>query len=85
MTTKITKWGNSLGLRIPQEIVKKYHLYDGAPVSLTTTVKGALITPLREKPSGKRLPTLKQALANFRENMIEKVEWGNDVGKEIVR
>ena len=84
MTTKVTKWGNSLALRIPQEIAEKYSLYDGARVVLMETQKGALISPVKEKLAPKKLPSLKKALANFVPAMIEKVPWGNDVGGEII-
>ena len=83
MTTKVTKWGNSLALRIPQEIAEKYRLYNGARVVFTETQKGALITSVKETVAKRKLPTLKAALANFAPGMVEKVRWGNDVGKEI--
>ena len=84
MTTKVTKWGNSLALRIPQEIAEKYRLYDGARVAFKETQKGALITSVKERLSKRRLPTLKEALANFSSVRVEKIRWGDDVGKEIV-
>ena len=38
---KLTKWGLSLGLRIPKELVKKYHLKDSKEVSMIPE-KGAI-------------------------------------------
>ena len=84
MTTKVTKWGNSLALRLPQELAKKYRLTDGARVAFTEMQKGVLITSVPDTTK-RKLPTLKEALANFTPNMLEKVEWGGDMGKEIVR
>ncbi|MEO8638064.1 MAG: hypothetical protein ABI430_04155 [Candidatus Taylorbacteria bacterium] len=85
MKTKVTKWGNSLALRIPQGIAKKYHFYDGAQVEVRETTKGALILGVKEPHTMGKLPTLKDVLVNFSPNMIEDVQWGNDVGKEILK
>lgn len=82
MSTKVTKWGNSLALRIPHEIAKKYRLSDGVKVSFTETQKGVLVTAVQE--NGSKLPTLREAMANFVPGMMEQVRWGRDVGKEII-
>lgn len=84
MTTKIAKWGNSLAIRIPQEIAEKYRLYDGAPVVLSQMQKGALIAPVRKSAAKRKLPTIQEAMANFVPEMLEQVDWGEDVGKEII-
>lgn len=82
MSTKVTKWGNSLALRIPHEIAKKYRLIDGAKVSFTEQHGGVLVTTLQEDKS--KLPTLREAMVNFVPEMMEYVDWGRDVGKEII-
>jgi len=84
MSTKVTKWGNSLALRIPHELAKKYRLRDGAKVAFTETQKGVLVTAVAETTE-KKLPTLREALANFTPDMVERVDWGGDVGKEVIR
>lgn len=84
MTTKVAKWGNSLALRIPHDIAKRYHFYDGVSIVFTETTKGALIAPVKTTNKS-RLPTLKEALINFSPEMIERVSWGRDVGKEKLR
>ncbi len=82
MSTKVTKWGNSLALRIPHEIAKKYRLTDGAKVTFTEMQKGLFVTAVREDKD--TLPTLREAMANFVPEMMERVNWGRDVGKEII-
>ncbi|PIQ68623.1 MAG: hypothetical protein COV91_03130 [Candidatus Taylorbacteria bacterium CG11_big_fil_rev_8_21_14_0_20_46_11] len=84
MSTKVTKWGNSLGLRIPHELATKYRLRDGVKVAFTGTPKGVLVTAVVET-AGKRLPPLREAMANFIPEMTERVDWGRDVGKEIIQ
>ncbi len=35
MTTQVQKWGNSLGIRIPQLLAKKMNLHSGSKIELT--------------------------------------------------
>lgn len=39
ITTKLKKWGNSLGLIVPKEIINKEKLKEGADVVFTFTTK----------------------------------------------
>ncbi|HEY4508604.1 MAG TPA: AbrB/MazE/SpoVT family DNA-binding domain-containing protein [Candidatus Paceibacterota bacterium] len=85
MSTKVARWGNSLALRIPRDIAERFRLYEGVRVAFRNTRSGALITAVKEKPTRRRFPTLKEALANFTSDMVEQVKWRSDVGKEVVR
>jgi antitoxin MazE len=42
MNLKVAKWGNSLALRIPSEVVRQLGLREGATVEAQFTVDGAL-------------------------------------------
>jgi antitoxin MazE len=42
MDLQIAKWGNSLALRIPAEVVRRLDLREGATVEAQLTVDGAL-------------------------------------------
>lgn len=42
MDLQIAKWGNSLALRIPSEIVRRLGLREGATVEAQLTVDGSL-------------------------------------------
>lgn len=42
MDLQVAKWGNSLALRIPAEIVRQLGLHDGATVEAQLTVDGSL-------------------------------------------
>ncbi len=42
---KISKWGMSLGLRIPKELVKRYHLKDEEKVAIIPEKEGMRIIP----------------------------------------
>jgi len=42
MDLKLAKWGNSLALRIPSEIVRRLGLHEGAALEAQITVDGSL-------------------------------------------
>jgi antitoxin MazE len=42
MDLQVAKWGNSLALRIPAEVVRRLGLRDGATVEAQLTVDGTL-------------------------------------------
>ena len=42
MDMQVAKWGNSLALRIPAEIVRRFALRDGDTVDAQVTLDGAL-------------------------------------------
>ena len=43
---KITKWGNSLGIRIPQDLTKKYKFKDKEEVLIIPEEKGIKLVPV---------------------------------------
>lgn len=42
---KLSKWGLSLGLRIPKELIKKYHFEKNEDVTIIPEKKGIVIIP----------------------------------------
>jgi len=71
------KWGNSLGVRIPNYFVRNMSLKDGACVEITGTKKGILISP---KPQA----VLSEMIAKINEkNIHAEIETGPAVGNEI--
>lgn len=42
MDLQVAKWGNSLALRIPSEIVRRLGLHEGSTVEAQITVDGSL-------------------------------------------
>ena len=49
MTTKIRKWGNSLGIRLPKEITERFSLNSGSSLVLTVEKEKISMRPLRKK------------------------------------
>jgi len=51
MTTKAQKWGNSIGVRIPQKIAKKYGIENGTEITFEEVDGGILLKPVESKPT----------------------------------
>lgn len=80
MTTKYQKWGNSLAVRIPKEIVREVEIREGSAVSFSVE-NGAIVLSSPKKPKY----TIEELVKGItRENMHELVDWGPDVGNEIL-
>jgi antitoxin MazE len=80
MQTRVKKWGNSLGVRIPRGVAEEVGLGAGTEVSLTAK-DGELVVKLS-------LPThlsLDDLLAGISESNIHSfVDTGSAVGGEII-
>jgi antitoxin MazE len=77
MVATVKKWGNSLGLRLPNAIVKGYSLEDGSKVELQNVNNGIFILPKRKTS----LDTLIAGITSA--NKHEEIETGKAVGNEI--
>jgi antitoxin MazE len=65
MNIQISKWGNSLALRIPSELLKESQLKEGDSVSATMTPDGAIA--LRSNKTDRK--SLIRELQNLRDSM----------------
>jgi len=78
MVATVAKWGNSLALRIPQHIVKKIQLTEGAEVDLVV-IDGNLVI----KPRFRKRYSLEELVdAITPENLHSEVETEVAVGNE---
>ena len=78
MRTRVVKWGNSLGLRIPKSFAKEIRVGDGSPVDLKLE-NGQLVVRVVETPP----LTLDELLAGVTdENVHGEVETGDALGGE---
>ena len=79
MHTKITKWGNSLALRIPKSFALNANLKQNELVDLSIEKERIIITPIHEKEY-----SLKELLDKVTEsNLHGEFDTGGPVGKEI--
>ena len=85
MRVKAAKWGNSLAVRLPKEAVRALDLHPGQ--AMTMDIAAGAISLTRLEPR-KRIPTLDElcdeALRLGPDHEPETVDWGPDVGSEII-
>ena len=78
MQTKVVKWGNSLGLRIPKSFAEEVQVTEGTLVDLTI-VDGSLVVTASSASDF----SLKDLLAQVsEENIHSEVDFGESVGQE---
>jgi antitoxin MazE len=77
MTAVLQKWGNSIGVRLPNVLIRDYSLREGSRVELRESPNGIFIMP-EEKQSLSRL------LSGITvDNIHSECETGAPLGKEI--
>jgi len=78
MRTKIQKWGNSLGLRIPKSFAQEVEVEAGSPVDISVD-RGRLIIRLARYPVY-RLEDLVSGIT--KKNLHEEIPTGDATGRE---
>lgn len=81
MTTKITKWGNSYGIRIPKEIIRELNLSEGIEFNMNVVDGGIQIKPIQKKHKYNLEELIAQIPKDYEPEIIN---WGPDVGNEII-
>jgi len=78
MTIIVNKWGNSLGIRIPQPVANKVGFTAGTVVNIEVIDDKIVISSLRKKYQ------LDELLAGVTPELIGgEYDWGTPVGREI--
>ena len=77
MTITISKWGNSLAVRLPKEALESAHLHEGDLLSVVAAENGLLLTPVN-RPS---IEALVDAITA--ENLHRETRTGLPVGNEV--
>ena len=77
MEAVVQKWGNSLGIIIPNLIARELSLKNGSIVDINENGKEINIKPLQKKTLSEMLNAVNE------DNIHEEVDWGKPVGKEI--
>lgn len=79
MHTKIVRWGNSLGLRIPKSFAEEMGVSDGTPVDLSLEEGRLVIRAAKPKPV-----VLDDLLADVKKsNLHRETDTGDPVGGEV--
>ena len=83
----ISKWGNSSAIRLPKAVMQELGLKPGQRVQLTVQDGKGILEPVRQPERPKKI-TLEWIIAETKrlgpENAPETVEWGPDIGEEII-
>ena len=80
MSTKVhvTKWGNSLAIRIPKPAAESAKMKNGDELELVASPGKVELRSMRPKPS---LASLVRRITP--ENRHDKTDWGGPVGAEV--
>ncbi|NIP75913.1 MAG: AbrB/MazE/SpoVT family DNA-binding domain-containing protein [Xanthomonadales bacterium] len=77
MRGQIAKWGNSLALRLPKQVLRDARITEGATVSIELREGSVILTPVR--PTF----TLAQLLTGYEsEHRQPETDWGPARGEE---
>ncbi|WP_206814357.1 AbrB/MazE/SpoVT family DNA-binding domain-containing protein [Chroococcus sp. FPU101] len=78
ITQKISMWGNSLGVRLPQAIIQQIGWEEGALVTISIEDNRIILTSTKPKY------TLEELLKNVTPEMQhDEIDFGEPVGEEI--
>ncbi len=81
MVTRIRKWGNSQGLRLPRQVLEDAHISVGDEVDVTTRDGMIVIAPARRIRGKQSLQELVSRIP--KDYKTEEVDWGEPVGREV--
>ncbi|MEO6462872.1 MAG: AbrB/MazE/SpoVT family DNA-binding domain-containing protein [Candidatus Eisenbacteria bacterium] len=79
MQTKLQKWGNSLGLRIPKSFAAEVGVEAGSEVDLSVRAGELRVRALQQR----RLSLAALLRKVTRKNLHAAIETGNPVGREV--
>jgi len=80
MITRIQKWGNSQGIRLPKYILELNHWKENDQIDIKAE-NGNIIISKVDKPKRKNI---KELFADYDgQYSSTEIDWGNPVGKEI--
>ncbi len=77
MNSKLTRWGNSLGVRIPKQIAEKARLSEGDEIEISQEGNKVILTSRKKSYS---LDELLEGMTE--EHLHSEVDWGKSEGTE---
>lgn len=76
MLTTVSKWGNSLALRLPRHIAESVRLTDGQTVEVEVADETIVVRPARKRFK------LSELLADYPQERRTEIDWGKPEGDE---
>ena len=81
MVTKVQKWGNSQGLRVPKDVLEQAQIGVGDDVQVSVLAGRIIVEPVTKIRGRYKLKALVAKIPKgYR---AAEVEWGAPVGKEV--
>ena len=77
MKAVVKKWGNSLGIRIPNHIARELSLKDGSFVDIDDKGREIIIKPVKKNKLSEMVSKINE------QNLHKEIGTGEPVGKEI--
>jgi len=79
MDIRLQKWGNSLGIRIPSNILKSLNLKSGDSVNIKEEDDSIIITKIKNNKI-----SLEERIKNYDgTNLSKEFEWDDPQGREL--
>ena len=85
MQTKVVKWGNSHGIRLPKAFLKSIDIVENDHVDVTLDKEKIIIKKIKTKKRKKLEQRLFEFYGENFENVVEpqkEYDWGKPIGKE---
>jgi antitoxin MazE len=80
MATKVQRWGNSQGLRLPRQVLEEARISVGDEVNVSAKDGEIVIRPVRRIRGRLRLQDLVSRIPkNYK---AHEIEWGHPAGRE---
>ena len=81
-TMRVNRWGNSLGIRFPNEFVDNVQLKEKSLVEIISDGERLIITKIKEKEPRK---SIQELFAEYPADYIEdeELDWGTPIGGEV--
>ena len=81
-TMRVNRWGNSLGIRFPNEFVNNAQLKEKSLVEITSDGERLIITKVNEREPRKTIQELfNEHPTDYIED--EEIDWGVPIGGEV--
>lgn len=77
MHTTVSKWGNSLALRLPRHIAEGVKLTEGQTVEFEISDETLIVRPTRKRFK------LSELLQGYERTSPTEVDWGKPEGEEV--
>ena len=78
-TTQLAKWGHSLAVRLPKDVVENARLREGDRLNLAVAKDGAVVL----RPARRRYSLRELVDGITPKNRHKETDWGPPVGREL--